>query len=61
MKIFATKKELATMVRVCSQDCSCPSCILYDFCGNDNDVFIEDFVEIEEGKVEKEKQKSTPK
>ena len=47
MKIKADKKEFADLVRTCTKDCSCASCVLFEFCGKDG-MEIEDLIEIAE-------------
>lgn len=48
MKIKATKKELAGLVRSCVNGSSCMNCVLQEYCGGSTENEIEDFVEIEE-------------
>jgi len=54
MKILATKKEMAVMVRTCAKEGSCASCVLGNFCCEDDaDFAVEDFIEIAEVTNEK--------
>ena len=49
MKILATKKEMAVMVRTCAKEGSCASCVMGNFCCEDGaDFAVEDFIEIVE-------------
>ena len=49
MKILATKKEMAKMIRNCANDGICNTCVLGEFCcAEDADKAVEDFVEIVE-------------
>ena len=60
MKIFATKKEMAIMVRTCAKEGSCASCVLGEFCCEDGaDFAVEDFVEVVEESDEKTKKQTS--
>ncbi|MBQ6929144.1 MAG: hypothetical protein IJN27_02435 [Oscillospiraceae bacterium] len=56
MKILATKKEFAEMVRKCALDGRCDNCVLDNYCcEDDTEKTLEDFVEIVETVNEKTK------
>ena len=58
MKIVATKKEFANIIRRCMNDCECAQCIFADYCGRSSGTFLEDFIEIEAEVQEDENIKS---
>ena len=57
MKILATKKEMAKLIRQCCKEGICGECVLADFCCADDgdERAVEDFCDIVEDLDEKRK------